>query len=278
MRRSPARWTLLFGCATAVALTSSCASKIPQVSDLEGDPAELAEKGRAWVARSVAVHGGYEAWSALGDVAFTMRDTWEGLGDFLGPDFPVDDPQVRYHYHYGLNKGRMSFAGARGAAWGHDSREGWCEQGGERTYDRVDDATFIVPTLAYFFALPFKFADPGVRPYYAGRRDYHGAGAESVLITFGEGVGVVQDRYLAFFDPATARLVGTTYTVKEKPFTPEADAQYLAWREVGGLVMPGRIEIDLIRPLTGDLQTMEFFDIDLDAEFDRRLYEKPDAR
>ncbi|MCA9771531.1 MAG: hypothetical protein KC466_03925 [Myxococcales bacterium] len=270
-------WRAPVGLLAVAALAAGC-SKLPEPKDLSGEEQALRERGRALVERAVAAHGGLDRWRALGDVAWTMRDTWSGIGGLVGPGFPVDDPRTRYFFNWSLNKGRMEFLDAPGVAWGHDSREGWCEEGGRRTYDRAKDATFLVPTEAYFFALPFKFLDPGVVQYDAGRREADGKTWETALITFEAGVGVVQDRYLAYFDPETGRLGRVTFTVLEQPGGAEGLARYTEWQVAGGLVVPKRIDLDAISPISFYLHSLSFEAVDLSPAFDRRLYEKPDAR
>lgn len=264
--------------AAALALALGCASKIPEAVDLPGDDITKQVKGREIVERAVAIHGGREAWDALGDVTFTMRDAWPGAARVMAPPYPEMPVTARYAYNYGMNKGRMEFPAAPGLIWGHDSLEGWVERDGKRAYEDLAAVTFTVPTMAYFLALPFKFLDPGAKLHYAGKRERAGKPMETVLVTFGEGVGAAQDRYLAYFDPETGYLAYAAFTVKEQGDLPEGAAEYAEWQDAGGLMMAKRIELHAIRPISMHIHTLEFSDLSLRAEVDPKGYEKPDAR
>lgn len=259
-------------------LAAGCSSRIPTRAQLEADQLGDEARGRRVVERAVAAHGGRAAFDALEDVTFRLTDDWHGLASSTSP-WPVPDPAVlSYTYNFGLNKGRIEFADDPTLVWGHDSVEGWIEISGRRTYDDVDTATFAVPTEAYFVALPFKFLDPGVRLSWAGMREHDGRSLETVLVAFDDGVGAVQDRYLAYFDPDDGRLVYTTFTVYEESSFLEGSAFYPAWQHVDGLLLPERIEVGAVRPFEMDAHTLIVSDVDLDADVDPRTYEKPDSR
>jgi len=252
-----------------------CASQVTEIADLETGAAERRARGKAIVDRAIDAHGGLAAWRGAGDITFTMVDTWPGLiGALAAPPYPTEPATMRYAYNFHLGKGRIEFVGTD-EVWGHDSVEGWRSVAGKRVYDDIEDVTFVVPTLAYFVGLPFKFADPGVNLHYVGADEWNDRPVETVLVTFHEGIGAVQDRYLAMFDPESGRFVATTFTVKEQGDLPQGAADYLDWQEVGGMVLPGRIEIASVRPPLGHLHTMEVLDVEPEAEFDRDLYEKP---
>ncbi len=263
-------------CVTVLAAIG-CSSKIPLPAELAGAGLESEERGRAVVERAIEAHGGRDAWERLEDISFAIQDEWFGL-PALGTPWPVPDPTVHYTFHYGLNKGLVEFDDAPELQWGYDSVEGWIAENGERRYADVADATFIVPTQAYFFGLPFKFGDDGVRYHDTGMKEIDGKNLDAVLITFGEGIGAVQDRYEAFFDPDTGRLVYITYTVYEKSPLIEGEARYVEWQTVDGLLVPKRIEHNFIRPVHVRSHTMRILEVDLAPSVDRARYEKPDAR
>ena len=262
---------------TTVSLALGCSSKLPQPDELRAEGLGSPEEGRAIVTRGVDAHGGRETWDALGDVVFEVEDTWHGMAS-LGAPWPVSDPSFRLTYDFGLNKGRIEFDALPDEVWGFDSVEGWKQVGAERRYDGIEGVTFIVPTVAYFIASPFKFMDDGVFAHSAGRKTVDGRELDAVLLTFGEGVGFVQDRYEAFFDPETHQLVYVTFTVYEQSSIVEGDAWYTQWQQVGDLLLPKTIEIGGIRPITMDAHTLEVGEIDLAPDVKPGAYEKPDAR
>lgn len=267
-----------FLAAALLAFAAGCASNLPLPEDLPGDDITKQTKGREILERAVTIHGGRDAWDAAGTVSFTMRDEWPGAAKLMAPPYPELPIEAKYFYDFGMSKGRIEFPSAPGLVWGHDSREGWVERDGRRAYERVKDAAFVVPTMAYFLSLPFKFLDPGARVRYAGKRERAGRTMETVLVTFDEGVGAASDRYLAYFDPESGYLSYLLFTVKEAGALPEGAAEYPEWRNVQGLVMARKVVLRAVRPLKVDLHTLEFSDVRLRAELDPKLYEKPDAR
>lgn len=250
----------------------ACSTHIPKAPAFD-DPS-LAKSGQQAIDQMIEAYGGRDAWLALGDVRGQFSDTWD-----MKMMSPWDDGAVTgtFTFNAALDKGRLDLPD--GLVWGHDSVEGWIEQDGERVHKKVDDATFTVPTMAYFFQLPFRFGDPAAHVQYLGQHvTADGQRQHEVLITFGKGVGTVQDRYLARVDARSGELAYVAFTVKDAGRMAEGDAHYTDWQTVGGVRMPRVIELDVIRPISGDLHTYTFEGVHVADDFDRTLYEKPDAR
>ncbi len=252
----------------------ACASHVPRAPSFD-DPS-LAKSGKQAVDQMIDAYGGREAWLALGDVRGQFTDTWDQA--WLAP-WEGGAVTGTFTFNAELDKGRLDLPG--GEVWGHDSVEGWIERDGERVYKGLKDAEFMVPTIAYFFQLPFRLGDPGAHVQYLGQHvTADGRRQHEVLVTFGSGTGKVQDRYLARIDARTGELAYLAFTVMDSGRLPQADATYTEWQDLDGVRVPRVIELDVLRPgvIKGDLHTMIFEGVHVADDFDPMLYEKPDAR
>ena len=253
-------------------LALGCSSKIPFPEDLEGDPATRRPEGRAIVERAVAAHGGVDAWRSVGEARITYQDDWSWPLSVTSVQ-PAADVAVDLTFDYHGHRGRMTFPEHPGIVWTYRDAQGRVHEDGESADD--EGATFLVPTVAYFFALPFKFLDPGVILEHAGTREHDGVEMDAVLVTFEEGVGAVQDRYIALFHPETHRLVWTAFTVYEQTSVGEGAASYTDWVDVDGLALPQRIDIGSVRPISAHVHTMEVGSYDLHPAIAAGTYDGP---
>ncbi len=160
-------------------------------------PATLAPnaeaRGRALLERCVEAHGGLEAFAALGDVSMRIEDRWHAAR--LAPEQPGDPLVV---YNVALQKGVATFA-ASDERWGHDSVQAWEVRDGALS---KPERPLFFPSYGYFFSLPFKLLDPGVRHQDLGMRD----GVHEVMAAFEEKPGRNSDIYVLRLDPQTHRL------------------------------------------------------------------------
>ncbi len=107
------------------------------------------------------------------------------------------------------------------------------------------DVRFYHNLQFYFMALPFLFADPGIRYDPLEPRIIRDKTYDGVRISFEPDVGdASDDEYLAYFDPDTHHLTWLLYTVTYFSGTPNEKYSarwYQAWHEVNGLLLPERV-------------------------------------
>jgi hypothetical protein len=106
---------------------------------------------------------------------------------------------------------------------------------------------FYMWTPFYFFGMPFVFADPGAKHESLGRKNFKGKAYDVVRITFAKSAGdTPDDYYVAYIDPATARLRMVYYVVtypamrKGRPVSelkPHAIV-FEDWQNCDGLLVP----------------------------------------
>jgi hypothetical protein len=125
---------------------------------------------------------------------------------------------------------------------GYDGTQHWISPD---TTAFAGDVRFYHNSQFYFMALPFLFADPGIRYEPLEPRTIRDQTYEGVRIGFEPGVGdASNDEYLAYFDPDTHHLSWLLYTVtyfSGKPSGRYSARWYQAWSEVNELLLPERV-------------------------------------
>ena len=106
---------------------------------------------------------------------------------------------------------------------------------------------FYMWTPFYFFGMPFVFGDPGAKLQSLGKKAFRGREYDAVRVTFAKGTGdTPDDYYVAYTDPATARLKLVYYVVtypsmrKDRPVSelePHAIV-FEKWQTADGLLVP----------------------------------------
>ena len=128
----------------------------------------------------------------------------------------------------------------------------------------------------YFFAVPFVFADPGIKYEVLPAREIDGKVYDVVKISFNEGVGdAAGDYYVAHFDQETHQLYLLLYTVTY--FSGESHENYNAiiyheWQNTGELLVPKMMKG--YKYADGEIGEQRY-----EARFDNVVFEenKPDA-
>ena len=107
------------------------------------------------------------------------------------------------------------------------------------------DVRFYHNLQFYFMALPFLFADPGVRYEVLEPRNFQGKQYDVLRITFAPGVGdASDDEYVAYLDRDSHQLTLLLYTVTYFSGQPgqEYNARwYQEWQEVNQLLLPQKV-------------------------------------
>ena len=125
---------------------------------------------------------------------------------------------------------------------GYDGTDYWI---GPDTTVFEGDVRFYHNLQFYFMALPFLFADPGIRYEVLEPRDFQGETYDVLRITFEPGVGdSSEDEYIAYLDPDSHQLTLLLYTVTYFSGEPEQNYNarwYQAWQEVNSLLLPQKV-------------------------------------
>ncbi len=262
---------LLAICACLVALWApGCARSAP----VPEPPAHLRDSPAGQVLlRAIEAHGGWRAWTAAGAAEFD----WEARHG-TGGEAKVTRARVKLDLH----GGRVRLEDVESAvvqAW--DGSEAWTEPA-DAPLDAP--ARFVTRTEHFWFCLPWKLADPGVRLERLEDEERDGKRFERVRATYEPGVGdSPQDWYIYYFNAESALLEMVVFTVTffgpaegEGGFTP----YYGEW---GEYVESGGLKIASLRRFAawneGKPAAFEFQDRLLDVRVsDRALPDSTFAR
>lgn len=183
--------------------------------------------------RAVEAHGGLSKWQSYGAVEFDLAS--EGKRGSKS-----DHQTFNLKTRDGLiTADTYSIGASKGEVW---AKPGLDALGGT-------PPRFYMWTPFYFFAMPFVFADPGVKQESLGKRPFQGQEYDAIEITFEAGTGdSPDDYYVAYLDPASGRLKLASYMVTYpaliKGKAPEQIEAHVIvfeeWQEVDGLTVPKR--------------------------------------
>lgn len=139
-------------------------------------------------------------------------------------------------------------------------------------------AEFNRKTNFYWFAMMHKLLDPGLDYQYEGYEEIDGVNYDKVRVTFGEGVGDVQDTYLLYINPETHLVDRFLFTVMDfgmdQPFM-----MFVEYEEVDGVKLPARrryAQSNWQGEIVGDKWTEEIMeDIEFGVGLTPRDFELP---
>ncbi|MEO8044628.1 MAG: DUF6503 family protein [Spartobacteria bacterium] len=193
--------------------------------------AALISPAFAQLDRSLAAHGGLGKWRSFAGVEYDL--SWKSARE-----------ERKDHQLFDLQS-RSGLITSDKYTLGSSSGEVWIKPGLEalgKTPPR-----FYMTTPFYFFGMPFVFADPGAKTESLGKKTFRGQEYDAVKITFRKGAGdTPDDYYVAYIDPATARLKLVYYVVtypamrKGRPVS-ELEPHAIVfdeWQTVDGLLVP----------------------------------------
>jgi hypothetical protein len=199
-------------------------------------PAHLVESAAGQVIlRAIEAHGGWEKWMKAASAEYV----WERPAPA-----PTDPPQ-RWRVSLDLHGGRVRIQDQSSRTlqvW--DGREAWSEPA-DAPLDAP--ARFTTRTEHFWFSLPWKLADPGVRLELLEEEERDGKRFRRVRVTYEPGAGdTPQDWYIYYFNADSGLLEAAVFTVTffgpergETGFTP----YYGVWSDyvqAGGLHIASR--------------------------------------
>lgn len=277
MRRPSLRRLSLLAClAGAIGCTTDLR---PEVIEEGGITEASAAEARAWVDRMIAAHGGLDAWMAHRDATVVLTDTWPGwLTRTAAMPWPDDGQKMALSLLLGTDDARLDFVGGEwdGRAWGVQHWQTWqADKGGAPVFEPDDDVKFWVPTVAYFFALPFRIGEASVLGY-GGERVIDGRPHAVVYATWGSAEPQDDiDQYVLYIDQETHRLTWSHFTVRDLVLADAGAVHYTDMREVEGIVVP--FEMRIVGDVGGDdtLHVMAIESVDFGAGHPDDFY-RPD--
>ena len=209
-----------------VLLLASCASPNNDIATAPSESATSSEEALPPVlAQALEAHGGLAQWRAQQRLEYDVHR--KGM--------------LLDHQLIALRPRKVLLTGDDYTI-GYDGTQHWVSPD---TAAFPGDVRFYHNLQFYFMALPFLFADPGIRYEPLAPRTIRDITYEGVRVSFEPGVGdASDDEYRAYFDPDTHHLTWLLYTVtyfSGEPSEKYSARWYQAWHEVNGLLLPERV-------------------------------------
>ncbi len=237
-----------------------------QPRELRGGITEEAERrGRALLAQLERSHGG-EAWRRHRSVEVDLTDRWIGLmGAFMNP-FEIPTQSLHIQTQIGSWTSRMKLVDGpnAGDTWGiQDINVYYASEDGVAAFDPSHElslvlpAGFLVATFQYFYEFVFRIGTAGIVAH-AGEAERGGETYDRVFATWGQAEGHRGvDQYVLWINKRTGHVDRIEYTIRELASSLLGASEFSDFREVDGVVVPGRIAIKAVFPTGGETMLHE---------------------
>lgn len=202
-----------------------------------------APTGDEVLADMIDASGGMDAWWAVKEGKFTryhyVYDEQENV---------IDQDKVTFYFQQ-HDKYRMLVESEdeNGHIWiGADDQGYWAMKDGRRIHpataakdlDMMCESEYCTPLCAaemamYRFAMPFKLADPGIIPVFAGEETVNGHRTRVLDVTYDEGVG--EDRWVVYADAHSNLIRKIEHYASADGATPPETVYWSDFRPVNGI-------------------------------------------
>jgi hypothetical protein len=198
-----------------------------------------AARGRELIERMMAAVGSMDDLKALKDIEYrySYRDAQTGKEDVSIERYVFDG---EYSWAKYLLREKLMLPNLPGEMiQSYDGESTWVTLDGEPNTGGMilKMAHFSRKTNFYWLTMFQKLLDPGTQQTYAGTRMVDGVEYELVRITYGEGVGDVQDTYLLYVHPETYLVDQFLFTVMDFNMQ-EPHLMKVEYEEFDGVKLP----------------------------------------
>lgn len=244
-----ARWVKL-GLGVFVGLVALAAIGLALAPPIDIRPAEIRgravdadneARGRQLLAQVAERYGGLERWRSLRATRAVLTDFWPaGLMKTMGSPWR-DGETLELTYLHGRDTARLVFRGGErdGHAWGIQNWLTYTRAGSAPAeFAPNNDIKFWLPTIAYFFELPFRLVEASV-VQYVGERHLDGRTYDLVYLTWNSPEPQADvDQYVAWINRKTGMLDYTQYTVRDTHKLIAGGMHCSDYRTIDGVVIP----------------------------------------
>ncbi len=223
----------------------------PATLRLDELPPALAQQGEAILAEAAKAHG-LGAWESHEVLDITFTDTWHGAlvqrfymtwahsPQKIHAQFLRDTWTSRYEFLDGPKQGHI---------WGLQSWQTYTiKPGQEVVFDPDASLEFTLPTVQYFFELPFRMGSGSVIAD-AGAARFNDRLHHRVFITW-ESLAPTEhlDQYVVWVDQESHLITRTDYTVRDQGGFVSGSSEYSDFRDVGGVQLAFLIQLFALAP------------------------------
>ncbi len=232
------------------------------------------------VEKMVARVGGVERLYSLKDVEYTYayRDSAQGT-NMVSLERYVFEEERSWARYKSIDQSFVPHADGD-LIQGYDGENSWMTIAGKPVEEPqlLKMSDFLRKTNYYWFTMMFKLVDPGINYEYQGVKSPDGVEYDMVKVTFGEGVGDVQDTYVLYLNRETGLVDQFLFTVMDfgmaEPFLMKVE-----YEEVEGLKLPTKRTYAKVNwdgePQDDNWASEISTNIKFNNGFDKTLFEKP---
>ena len=209
-----------------------------QISATEMDALE--QKGRSLLQEVAQTHGGTDNWLGQETTELILSDEWYGISRLFNM-WPERKVRIKLQFANGTLDSRCTFLDGddAGLVWGVQHYSTYTQETGEQlVFDQDGDILFILPTVQYFTAAPFRLLEAPI-VLYAGESTIESTVYDLVYVTWGSlEANDEYDQYVIYIDRTTKRLAKMHYTVRDMMKFIVGTIHYDDFREVNGFLLP----------------------------------------
>lgn len=223
----------------------------PATLRLDALPPDLARQGEAILARAAEAHG-LGAWEDHEVLDITFTDEWYGaLVQRFYMTWAHSPQKIHAMFLRGTWTSRYEFLDGpkKGHIWGLQSWQTYTiEPSKEAVFDPDAGLEFTLPTVQYFFELPFRMGSGSVIAD-AGIASFKGRPHDRVFVTW-ESLAPTKnlDQYMVWIDQESHLITRTDYTVRDQGGFVSGSSEYSDFRDVGGVQFAFLVQLFALAP------------------------------
>ncbi len=264
---------------------AGCLSDLrPAQLQTSGVTEDAQRRGREILARAAQSHGGIDAWRQHRTARFTVEDTWpSAIMRAVAMPWSASAERMRITGLLGRDALRLEFLEGdhRGEQWGIQNWVTYKVDPGGAVYPYEDgDIWFWLPTIEYFFELPFRVGDATIVAH-AGERQVGAQTYDLVFVSWGQPEPQSDiDQYVVWVDRDTGLVSHVQYTIRDMAGFMVGNIAYSDVREVQGIKVAHRMIIGPEPEAGGDvIHAMTLTDLTFGVEVrDDFFYPMPERR
>ena len=255
------QWTIIAAAALVIAAVAFDELYVvdlrPSTLRIDELPPDVKEQGQIILEEAANAHG-LKAWQSHQVLDLTFVDEWYGgLAQRLYMEWGHSPQRIRAQFLRGTWTSRYEFLDGpeEGHVWGLQSwRTYKIKPDGEPAFESDAALEFLLPTVQYFFELPFRIRDGSVIAY-AGTQEWRGRSYETVFVTWNSlAPNRNMDQYVIWIDQETKLVGRADYTVRDQGAFVSGSAEYGDFRDVGGVQLA--FKVGLLATGPGGIRTL----------------------
>jgi len=214
------KMTFLFAFCSYLFLSTACLSDLRTDSLKQRNSTEAKQKkGKQLLEEMMTAHGGLADWKAQKTAETVLTDEWFGLFGKLLKPWKANPQKMKHQILLDTDISRVEFLDGPiiGEIWGIQYWNTYKQEQGKAAIFKQDkNSYFILPTVSYFFEMPFRVVSAEIVSY-AGSTVLDGQTYELVYVTWKqEQPNKQMDQYLIYIHPERKLIDWVEFTIRDK--------------------------------------------------------------